>query len=112
MLPSDDDDKENMLSIPDFEETDFSSVHASSSTSISSFSYAESDIVWTPAKTRVPGRRSSSEDRTVRTVKLRKRITDSALSDSGVQRKRSCAIRTNLIQVSFGLDYLIKSCLN
>ncbi|KAK6024604.1 rhodanese-like protein, partial [Ostertagia ostertagi] len=66
--------------------------------------YAESDIVWTPAKARVPGPRSTSEERTTRTVKIRKRITDSALSDSGVQRKRSCAIRTDLFQSEINLS--------
>nr|CDJ96749.1 Rhodanese domain containing protein [Haemonchus contortus] len=98
VISFDDISTENVPSVSTFEETDFVSMHASSSTSISSFSCAETDIVWTPEKPQIPGRRSVSEDRTARVVKIRKRITDSVLSDSGVQRKRSCAIRTELFQ--------------
>ncbi|KAK6041380.1 hypothetical protein COOONC_21115, partial [Cooperia oncophora] len=98
MISSDDGDKENVLSVSSFEETVFASIETTSAASISSFSCAESDIVWTPAKVRLPGQRSASEERTTKVVKIRKRITDSALSDSGVQRKRSCAIRTDLLQ--------------
>ncbi|KJH49663.1 rhodanese-like protein [Dictyocaulus viviparus] len=95
-----DDDKGSILSLPNLETSGSISMRAASSTSVSSFSYSESDIIWTPPKVKVACSRSTSEERTGPTTNFRKRYTENVVTEAGVAKKRSCAIRGDFIQAS------------
>ncbi|KAK6755636.1 hypothetical protein RB195_014172 [Necator americanus] len=98
-----DEEKEDNSSITSFNVPGSSNAIAGS-ISLSSFSeYSESDIVWTPPRTKVNYDRSVSAERTGE-KKVRKRITESVFSDSGIEKKRSCAIRSEVFQSTISLE--------
>ncbi|KIH57126.1 hypothetical protein ANCDUO_12685, partial [Ancylostoma duodenale] len=68
-----------------------------------SFSCFESDIVWTPPKAKVNYERSTSAERVSTKKIVRKRITESVLSDNCIEKKRSCAIRNEFFQSNVSL---------
>ncbi|EYC21649.1 hypothetical protein Y032_0019g3941 [Ancylostoma ceylanicum] len=100
-----DEEKENSILFPNFDTLNCASSSVmTGSVSISSFSECcESDIVWTPPKAKVDCERATSAERVSTKKIVRKRITESVLSDSCIEKKRSCAIRSEFFQSNVSL---------
>lgn len=107
VVSDDDEDDEQFKVSPDRRKTASPIMHLESSSLLSSFSCAESDIIWTPVKENAVQQPFSPELRTAsegsKRTQVRKRSTESVLSENGLERKRSCAMRTEFFQSTISI---------